>query len=261
MGHALGLVEFPVEASLGGDHSRGDPLLWAVGGFCKAILNTKCADAYIDIGGGFADGVVVNGVAYNDPEDSTFNENDLPALFVYRDHGQKHEVEWATDDSTHETTLVRILWAPPPGPQDIRSDRAPFFNAIFKAIELAFAVGVDPCWVAEGETNAEYLTRGTPIQIAAGCYNPPRILRAHEVPIKIGMDGVAPDREYPGWFMDLQVVETTAWDLTLFGYPSDGRGSSVIQSEAHSVGLDLGPPVILSDDTVLVDGNGETLEF
>ncbi len=227
---SFGLLDFPVAADSGGADAPGDPLLVVLGSYLRAVFiaNGQARWDTIGLSPGATKTVatpVVKTVIHNDPQEGKFNSNDLPALFVWRDTKLGHTFDKLADDIVQDTSTVNVLWVPP---ATARVNTAPlrmaFYNALAKMAASAIAIGQDPSWFADGETDPDALQFGSSLMTAAGMYKPPRVKTAQAVPLVIEVEGVRPSRPSPGVMLAIEVIERSYWDATL-------RGSSVAQAE------------------------------
>jgi len=271
VGNTLGLLELPVVAGYGGTEAPGDRALTAIGKYLQAglvhYLDAAWKAATLGTGMGatkLAKGQsIVKSVSYNDPEDNTFNVEQLPALFVFRDWDAGVTHEWVADDFICQKSTIRVLWCPSPSPQTFRSGHESFCDAINKVVGLLMAQGRDPSWVATGETDADYLIYGTPLMAAAGAHRQPYLMAAKRIPIKIAMVDGSEGRTYPAMLFTIHLTEVNDWDLTVGGSISQGT-SEVVQAQdpgGHRVELALYPPVLTEDGQVLTDEDGYPLDL
>src|SRR3954469_13535154 len=96
----------------------GDPTLEKLGAFLRAVLDDVLATAWAASTPAPTGNEVpvVKTVYTHSWEGFGFNENALPALFVWRDSGLQEQTasDWLTDQ-----TIIRALWVLPPAPQEM----------------------------------------------------------------------------------------------------------------------------------------------
>lgn len=147
MADTFGALTLP---ALTTDSPIGDPAIGKLLAFFKAVLNAYVGAAWAALrprAGNEA--LPVRTTIADDPHLRTFNEKDLPALFMWRRQGKP--VDIASDIRVSED-LVRGLWVFPPDPQFKQTPRSPFGNALVHALDMVLERGRDPSWFDAGDT-------------------------------------------------------------------------------------------------------------
>lgn len=138
------------------DSPIGDPAIGKLLGFFKAVVNAYVGDAWATLRPRAGDEALpIRNTSSDDPHLRTFNEKDLPTLFMWRRQGKP--VDWASDLQVSED-LVRGLWVFPPEPQFKQTPRSPFGNSLVKALVKALNLGRDPAWFDTGDTEVTALS-------------------------------------------------------------------------------------------------------
>jgi hypothetical protein len=117
--------------------------------FFQAFINAKVRDAWQRVQPGR---LPVQKTFAHDPEQVVFNQEDLPAIFMWREESGGGgapfmggaAAEWIAEDYLASVDFVRVLWVFPNAEQSIRRIREPIVNALVKALTVAFEVGRDP---------------------------------------------------------------------------------------------------------------------
>lgn len=130
----------------------GDPTLAKLGAFLRAVINADCGAAFdaLKLHSSMATEVPVANVFTIDPRRYVFNDQDLPALFVYREESRH---EWTDQDHRTATTTVKVMYLFPHDPYHQVADRLPFANAIVKVSDAALVQGRHPAWIDAGDTD------------------------------------------------------------------------------------------------------------
>lgn len=208
MPNAYGAITIPLEAAEAGD----DPLLVHTLAFLKAIANAYGALAWNALTGG--DSQPVAHTFMHDPELGLFNDNKLPALFLFRDPEQTTFTQ-ETQDNRVERGVLRLLWVPPSTTQEKAARRYSFAGKLFKLLDHALEVGRDPAWIMAGDEYSDAETRGSFVSRYAEF----RRLRFEKVRRRMLaiplVDGTQP-RRYEAWSAELQYEEARTFDMTLF---------------------------------------------
>lgn len=158
----FGALDFPVPA---GDPA-GDPGIAVVLAFCEAILNARLAAAWLALGRPAGDKPVRKTFAHN-PEETTFNDAALPALFAWREQGQAERI--AADYVIDRGTLV-LCWVFPATIQPTSKARGPIINAVAKALIQGLMRGRDPAWVLVGDPSPQAARSGSFVWKHAGLW-------------------------------------------------------------------------------------------
>jgi hypothetical protein len=148
----------------------GDPALVVIGEFVKAVMMSRLNAAWSSLGGASigSGSDIVKTISYNNPEDNTYNLKDLPGLYVFQPTDKQDQFERYADCQFWNIRYVTVLWIPQPRDQIQRADRAPFFNAIFKAVKGALVLDRFPGYVIVGDTDTFAANWGSSLMLNAG---------------------------------------------------------------------------------------------
>ena len=97
----------------------------------------------------------VNGSFVNDPATSEFNENQLPALFIWRTGGDD---EYIGDDWRIFTDNWKLLWIFPTAVQGTQQARDPIITGLARLVSVALKRGRDVAYQKAGDTDTTALT-------------------------------------------------------------------------------------------------------
>lgn len=195
MSERFGRTAFPVVGTppLTADDAAGDPLLTLLGAYLKAAVNAACGTAWEAV---YPTESPVLAVRFQDPNDGVFDERDLPAIFLWR---SQHELARIADDWVEDKSEVTALWIPPPSTLDRQTERAPFANAVVKAMARALSEGHDPAWVHAGDGDSLLPELfGSDLTLLAGMLRLVQGLRVNTVPITVETVDGTPPRRYLG---------------------------------------------------------------
>ena len=137
----------------------GDPSLDVWAAYFKAYINTYGGAAWarvfpFKIPNGTTQIPPILMTFTHQPIDETiaeFNENWLPALFVYRSSGGEQKWEWL--DGRIARDVITLLWVFPTGVQAADRIRVPYVNALVKLIDAAIEIQRDPCYAHPSDTD------------------------------------------------------------------------------------------------------------
>jgi hypothetical protein len=209
MADKFGALQFPAQSpNLAAGDAVTDPRLDKIARFLQAVLNADIGQAWSSVSGGKK---FVETTSTNDPSDSTFNERDLPALFIYDPRSASNQM---TDDLVEDVSQVTVLWVPATAEQAKRSLRSTGVNGFKKAVERAFYLGRHPAWCDDGDTDPDSATFGSALMIRAGLAKWPSVKSAQTAPLTIVTDGAQP-RHYSGFSLTVELSEVTIWDVSL----------------------------------------------
>ena len=225
-------------------YAAGDPFLDTLAAFLQASLNADLATLWATIHpaivGPSKTAVPVPFVFTHDPDEASFSENQLPALFVWRAEEPKH-VNWS-QDWTKGVSNVSILWIPPLAQQEHRRIRQPFRNAFAKALHKNLYWGRNPAWIVAGDTEAKaadygslFINHAQVTQYKLGPVQP------HVLHIQPYEGGKELDK-YEGILATVEVWETLRLDTTSIAALDDVRGTIAIGADSDG----LNPLTILS---------------
>lgn len=139
MGDTFGAITVPVGAS-------ADPLLSLIGSYLSAVLNANAQDGWED--GRYGDGEVVRTVFSVNPNGFVFDDELLPALFVYPPSGTFEQSE---SDGFENTTLIKVVWMLPTLAAETVDTRREFFRPAASLIATALRRCRDPLWQVDGD--------------------------------------------------------------------------------------------------------------
>lgn len=142
-----------------------DPALFRIASFLQAVLNAYKLGEWQAVHPGK---LPVQQVFTHNPEDIVFNARDLPALFIYRQSGEKFE--WLAEDYDLSHEMLRLLWVFPPAPQDKQRLRSTFVNAAVKVLMHFIELGRDPSYVMPGDTDPTAQAKGSVIYKVASIW-------------------------------------------------------------------------------------------
>lgn len=164
----FGALSFPVA----GTEPVGDPALSVVLAFAEAILNTRMSAAWQTLGRPAGDRPVRKVFAHN-PEETSFNDAALPALFAWREEGQTERI---AADYVLERGALQLCWVFPATIQPTSKARGSIVNAVAKLLVQGLMRGRDPAWVAAGDTSPRATLDGSLVWKFAGLWRcgPPR---------------------------------------------------------------------------------------
>lgn len=213
MADTFGVLEYPVVQPPPSDNdSVTDPALDKIGAYLQAVLNAHIGLAWFTVNPGKK---FVEQFFTNSPSDSTFNERDLPSLFLWR---QQTVDDQLTDDWVETFTDVTVLWVPQNAEQAKRSLRDPGMNGFQKTISRALYLGRDPAWIDATDQDTEALSRGSVLMIQAGLFREPFVTTCRREPLAIVKDETR--ASYPGISLTMKIAEITVWDPAAHGFES-----------------------------------------
>jgi len=141
-----------------------DYALDVVVGYLAAILRTYAESAWHSVAPGEP---IVRRAFTHDPQEYEFNQNDLPALYMFRT-GSARNAENLSEDYRIHTDGVRLFWVLPPGSPDTDRRRSPIIQAVGKLIDLKIDRVRDPCYVLANDPDPTKMAEGTVVIRAAG---------------------------------------------------------------------------------------------
>jgi len=222
----------------------GDIVLRVFGDFLYAVMLYRLSAAWLPVSGASTGTVpVVKTVQFNNPNDNTLNDTDLPCLYLYRDKSDHGKAERVADDLWEDTRWVVAHWIPDTVDQELQALRSPFFDAVRKTIKNAILQERHVAWKQSGETDQYSLLKGTCITRVAGLWEPPLVESIEENILSYPVEGEAEAPKYPGLVAKIRVAEGSIRDMT--GYPlaqNDGVIRSGDNSEIVSVFSQYVPP-------------------
>jgi hypothetical protein len=229
MADEFGAVQFPVAPPRNDDQSVTDPALDKIGSYLQAVLNNRLNAAW---GAVAPNTKFVQQFFTNNPTDSTFNDRDLPALFLWRSRSMDDQL---ADDYLETITDVVVLWIPTTADQFKRSLRDPIFNGFQKATSQAINVGRDPAWVDPLDPDSESPELGSVLMERAGLFRMPYATTCKRVDNGVKIDKGSGTATYPAYVLTLRISEVNRQDPSVHGVPSkldsvQTSGSLVLES-------------------------------
>jgi hypothetical protein len=188
------------------------------GDYLSAVMKYRLAAAWLPVSGASSGTVpIIRTVQFNNPNDNTLNDTDLPCLYLYRDKSDRGKAERVADDLWEDTRWVVAHWIPDTCDQELQALRSPFFEAIRKAIKDAILQERHPIWKKAGETDPYSLLKGSCITTVAGLWETPLVENIEEFILTYPVEGEAEPPKYPGLVAKIKTTEGSFRDAT--GYP------------------------------------------
>lgn len=137
-----------------------DPAVSMVAQFAKAMLNGYAQTAYASVcppvtglasGTGTLAKPACNAALWDEPSQESFNEADLPAVYVFRNGGDRPY--WWTEDWRVSEDTWTLLYIFKPAPQATRSLVKGFANGVFKLLDAKIETVRDPAYIASWDTD------------------------------------------------------------------------------------------------------------
>lgn len=160
MADTYGAVQIPIQAPAAGEEIT-DPAISLIAGYFKAVLNAYAQTAWnsvaptitglVTVPGGLASPVVRKAFGHN-PEEEDLNENDLPALYVWRGPKGARPI-WLAEDYRVSPDTWTMIWLFRPAQQNARRLRQSFINGVMKIVDATLESQRDPNYVAPGDTD------------------------------------------------------------------------------------------------------------
>ena len=154
-----GALQIPVQLPATGEEIS-DPAISLIANYCKALLNTYAQAAWSTVAptvkglttapNGLASPVVRAAFGHN-PEEESFTEDALPALYLWRAKGAP--AYYLAEDYRVSDETWTLLWLFRPAQQDARRIRQSFVNAVYKIIDDGIERQRDPVYVAATDTD------------------------------------------------------------------------------------------------------------
>lgn len=148
MADTFGALEIPPAA---GSEPAGDPALGHLTAFVAAVLNADAQAAWSAVFPRPDDArlaAVVRRAFTQDQLLGGWTEDDLPAIFVWRERGRQQD---ATQGYRTETATFRLLWVFPKDEQLRHVERAGMPRALMATLGAAIYQQRHPAWVAEAD--------------------------------------------------------------------------------------------------------------
>lgn len=161
------------------DPAIGDPSLDKLGAYLVAVLNAKLGAAWDRLCPGQP---VAREHHVNSPEEGEFSENDLPALYLWR---ESDAFEAAADDYSVARSKIAVVWAYEASPQWPRAAYSTFAAAVAKALSQAIWNERDPAWIDPDDTDPNAADQGSNIIAACGWFGLPLVTEDRSLPVHV----------------------------------------------------------------------------
>lgn len=158
----FGAITLPIPVPQG-KQPVSDLFLFYALDFFRTFLNSRGADAWGAVHPG---SLPVKVTFAHDPEQVVFNQEHLPALYMWREENASAQgggaaAEWLAEDILITNDFVRLMWVFPNAEQSIRRIREPIVNGLIKALAISFEIGRDPSWIVPGDPDPQATTYGS----------------------------------------------------------------------------------------------------
>lgn len=251
----FGAVELPVPSPAPGE-TVGDPALDSIAAYLSAVLPNECGAAWLTV----APSEPLLSFTYKwDPvRFGLYSTDFLPALYLWRESVQSTRI---ADDFNQDSGQIILLWILPPADADAQARRAPFINALTKAVSKVIWKGRNKLWVDPNDSDGTAATRGS-VLLSICRFSKMRYGGANAATVSVkDIEGIGGD-QYQAIRMVLHYVEFFDAGTEDFSV-ADGE-SAVVQAEdpgGFSVPLKLYPPVLDSEGNPLLDKDGDPLDL
>jgi len=132
-----------------------DPCLDTLAAFFSAVLIADVGDAWEERAPATDEQPIVRAVFTHDPIEVEFKEFLCPALYLWRS-GEGPGFDEYAEDLRRDSATLRLWWVMPHAPDpDVHRQRAPFLNAVGKALARACNAGRHPAWVLAADSTAD----------------------------------------------------------------------------------------------------------
>lgn len=220
MSDNFGALSFPVQpVPVGG--SVSDPALDKIGAYLAACLNQELNKSWGQVNPGRK---FVESIQTNQPDD-TFNEKNLPALFLWRFQTTNDQV---SDDWTEVLTDVQLTWVPQNAVQAKRAMRSPGMNGFQKVVTRALALGRSPAWVDLGDPDPTAPMLGSVLIERCRLFRWPYITTVKTDPIQIIKGSEV--ASYTAFTAMLRISEITQWDESFDSILGTDRAPSALDN-------------------------------
>lgn len=151
MADTFGAIELPLQSST---EPVGDPAIGYLADYLTSVINAELQDAFD--GARLVEGSAVVRKAFTvDPNGYVFDEECLPALFVYRTKGTTTDL---TSDLFGDEAEIRVVWMLPHDRCEVIDKRKAFYNAITKTVARSVRLGRHQAWQLAGDTEPTALS-------------------------------------------------------------------------------------------------------
>lgn len=142
MADTFGAISVPITDAT----PLGDPALELIGDYVRTLLNAKAGSAFVD--DGQLGEELVRAVIVANPNEYTFDDCNLPALFVHRAGGVIGDT---AADLLEDASTIVLTWLLSHRLCEGPDPRRVFFNAFAKLVSKYIKQGRDPLWTAEDD--------------------------------------------------------------------------------------------------------------
>lgn len=216
--------------------ASGDPFLDTLVSFLMAAINADLQSLWEAVHPAAIsphnEALPISFTFTHDPDEASFIENQLPALYAWRADEPRH-VDW-TQEWTKAVSNVSILWIPPLAQDEHRRIRQPFRNAFAKSLHRNLYRGRNPAWVVDGDTEAKAAEYGslfiTQAQVSQYFL---RGVQGHTLSVG-GANAVIAD-PYECILATLEVHEVLTSSLDDFEELADVRGSVSVGTDVNGL--------------------------
>lgn len=229
MADQFGAISFPVDAPTSGT-SVNDPALDYIAQYVQACCNFQLAASWGSVNPGKK---FIQSYQTQSPGD-TFNDRDLPCLYVWRSHETNDRV---TDDWVETTTDVTLTWVPQNADQAKRSLREPGANGFQKVVGRALALGRSPVWVDPLDPATDAKTLGSVLIDRAKLFREPFLTTARQDTVVITKG--TQTSTYPAFTLMMKIHEITQWDPSFDSIAMAPRAPSKLDETVTSGNFSL----------------------
>jgi hypothetical protein len=239
MSDLFGVLPIPLVAPVATDEAVGDPLLSKLLSCFKATLNANAPTAWRAV---FKDRPMADPVKMtldNDPRTGGFNDNDLPALYMFRE--SVSAPAWIAEDWLTQGSVCRLFWVMPAAVQAKGVLRSSIVNGIARALMVLVERERDPSWMDDGDPDALAATLGSSMLLRSGAmsleigqWRPVRLA----IPM-LGKSGAAAPT-YDALSIECTVTELLTIDTARFTSPNVSDAATITVPD-DGTGGGLGP--------------------
>ena len=211
MAHEFG-IDIPVPVPAAGE-AAGDILLKKLLAFCSAVLNAHAQTCWDSVS---ATQPVVRETFAHKPEENSFRDRDLPALYAWR---ERHMGEQLADEVPADRSRVVMLWVPEPAPQETLTPRTPFANAVYRVVRKAMYDERDPAWIDTADPDVHAPTHGSWLWGRTNVGHL-KLTSGNDGTLTIPFADGSGSSEYPTLQMEFEVLETLTIDGSINTEPA-----------------------------------------